>query len=181
MTEPATTETPAKGASPSAGATPRRELRPMTSLGREIDRLFEEYLPWGPWRHAFDRGAFNLENYWNGSSTLGPAPVVDIEETDRSYELTAEAPGLDQAAVEVKFGNGVLKIRGEKKEEKTEQRKQLHISERRFGAFERAFRVPDGVDADKIEASLKDGVLRVTLPKKVEAQEPERSVPLKRE
>jgi HSP20 family protein len=72
-----------------------------------------------------------------------------------------------------------MTIKGEKKEEKEEKKKEYYLSERRYGAFQRSFSLPDGVDADKIEASFKKGVLTVTLPKKPEAIKPERMVEVK--
>jgi HSP20 family protein len=74
----------------------------------------------------------------------------------------------------------LLKIKGEKKEEKEEKKKDYYMSERRFGSFQRAFEVPDGIDAQKIEATFKNGVLTVTLPKSPEAQKKEKSIPVKK-
>jgi HSP20 family protein len=77
--------------------------------------------------------------------------------------------------------NGVLTIKGEKQEDKEEKNKDFHMRERRFGSFERALRIPETVDADKIEASFKKGVLSVTLPKTVEAQKPVKTIEVKGE
>ena len=71
--------------------------------------------------------------------------------------------GMGEKNVEVKFANGVLTIKGEKQEEREEKKKGYHMSERSFGSFERAFQVPEGIDADKIKASFKKGVLAITL------------------
>lgn len=179
MTEPAATEVPTEAeAKPSPAAAAPRERLPMTTLGREIDRLFAEYLPWGPWRQTLG-GGFEVEPYWQ-SMKLGPAPIVDIVEREHVYEITAEVPGMDDTNIEVTFGDGELKIKGEKIEEKQEDRKGVYVTERRFGAFERSFRVPKGVDAEKIEAVFRNGILTVTLPKTVAAQEAEKAIPVKR-
>jgi hypothetical protein len=75
--------------------------------------------------------------------------------------------------------NGVLTIKGEKKEEKEEKKKDYYLSERRYGSFERRMQIPDKVDADKIAATFKKGVLTVTLPKKAEAQKPTKKIEVK--
>ena len=87
---------------------------------------------------------------------------------------------MDEKNVEVKFANGVLTIKGEKKEEKEEKRKDYHLSERRYGSFQRSFTVPDGIESDKIEATFKDGVLTVSLPKRPEAQKKEKQIAIKK-
>jgi HSP20 family protein len=104
---------------------------------------------------------------------------MDVAETDKAYELTAELPGMSESDVEVVASNGVLTIKGEKKEEKEEKKKDYYISERRYGSFERRMQVPDEVDADKIAATFKKGVLTVTLPKKAEAQKPTKKIEVK--
>jgi len=86
---------------------------------------------------------------------------------------------MDQKNVEVKVANGNLTIMGEKQEEKEEKKKDYYLHERHFGSFERSFEIPEGVDADKIEANFKKGVLTVTLPKKPEAQKPAKKIEVK--
>ena len=107
------------------------------------------------------------------------APAVDISESDKAYEITAELPGMDEKDIEVKVVNGNLMIKGERQEQKEEKQKDYYLHERRFGSFERHFQVPEGADADKIEASFKKGVLTVTLPKKPEAQKPAKKIEVK--
>jgi HSP20 family molecular chaperone IbpA len=84
--------------------------------------------------------------------------------------------GMDESNIDVKFSDGTLTIKGEKKDEREEKQKDYHLSERRYGSFQRSFGVPDGVDADKIEAHFKNGVLTVTLPKRPEAQKSEKKI-----
>ena len=86
---------------------------------------------------------------------------------------------MDAGDVEVKYADGVLTIKGEKKEEKEEKKADYYMSERRFGTFQRVFRLPDGVDADKIVANFKNGVLTVTLPKTAESQKSEKKITIK--
>ena len=86
---------------------------------------------------------------------------------------------MDEKDIEAKLAGGVLTIEGEKREEMEEKQKDYCLRERRFGSFERRFAVPEGVDADKIEASFKKGVLTAILPKKPEAQKPEKKIEVK--
>ncbi len=154
------------------------EFRPFVNLRREIDRLFDD---WGsPWRMPSPRGLFDVEPFWRGEISWGKVPAVDVTDTEKAYEITAELPGLDEKNVEVKFSNGVLTIKGEKKEEREEKKKDYHLSERRYGSFQRSFTVPDGVDAEKIDATFKDGLLTVSLPKTPEVQKKEKQIAIKK-
>jgi HSP20 family protein len=155
----------------------RNELPPFGGLRREIDRLFDDFA-FGPFR--LPRSLFDTEPFWRADPSLVKMPAVDIADSDKAYEITAELPGMDEQNVEVKFANGVLTIKGEKKEEKEEKQKDYHLSERRFGSFQRSFTVPDGIDSDKIDAIFKDGVLTVMLPKTVEAQKKEKQIAVKK-
>jgi HSP20 family protein len=152
--------------------------RPFASLRREIDHLFENFDRdfWGfPWR----RSAFDVEPLWRRELTFAANPAVDITESDKFYEITAELPGLDEKDIEVKLANGGLTIKGERQEDKEQKQKDYYLRERYFGSFERYFRVPEGVDPNKIEATFKKGVLTVTLPKSPEAQKTEKKIEVK--
>ena len=142
---------------------------PLETLHKEIDRLFDDFNT-GSWRVPFGRSALDFQPFWRSEVNFGAVPAVDVVEKDTGYEITAELPGMDENNVELKVSGGALTIRGEKQEEKEEKKKGYYHSERRFGSFERSFRIPEGVDVDKIEANFKNGVLAVTLPKKPEAQ-----------
>jgi HSP20 family protein len=155
------------------------ESWPFGGLRREIDRLFEDFTS-NPWRSPFRRTLFDAEPFWRGDISWGKVPAVDVADTTKDYEVTAELPGLDEKNIEVKFSDGTLTIKGEKKEEKEEKKKDYYLSERRYGSFQRSFSVPDGIDAEKIEATFKNGVLTVTLPKTVEAQKKEKNIEIKK-
>ena len=86
------------------------------------------------------------------------APAFDIAEKGKAYEITAELPGLDQNNIVLKFSNGTLTIQGEKNQETEEEKKNSYMSERRYGAFERSFQVPQDVDETKIEVSFSKGL-----------------------
>jgi HSP20 family protein len=154
-------------------------LRPFESLRREIDRLFDDF-EWGSWRSPFRRALFDVEPFLRGEVKWGKVPAVDVADTATNYEITAELPGLDEKDIEVKFFDGTLTIRGEKKEEKEEKKKDYYLSERHYGSFQRSFKVPDGVDPEKVEAAFKNGVLTVTLPKTAEAQKKVKKIEVKK-
>ena len=152
--------------------------RPFESLRQQVDRLFDEF-DRDFWSAPFRRSAFELEPFWRRQLTGTAVPAVDIVEKDGAYEVKADLPGLDEKSVEVKLSEGMLTIKGEKQEEKEEKKKDYYLHERHFGAFERSFRVPETVDADKIEAHFKKGVLTLTLPKKPDARKPEKKIDIK--
>jgi HSP20 family protein len=156
----------------------KRPLQAWTSfdrLRRDMDRLF----------NAFEGGrispffpSFDAEPFWTrGTSVV--APAVNIAESDKAYEISAELPGMDEKSIEVKLANDVLTIKGEKQEEREEKEKGYHVQERHFGSFERLFQVPVGVDTDKITATFKNGLLTVTLPKSAEAESPTKKIAIK--
>jgi HSP20 family protein len=86
---------------------------------------------------------------------------------------------MSEKDVEVSLSDSALTIKGEKKSEKEESKKDYHYSERTYGAFRRSFVLPEGVDAGKIEANMKSGVLTVVLPKNAEAQKKSRKIEIK--
>jgi HSP20 family protein len=149
--------------------------RPLDNLRKEVDHFFEE-LDLGAWRPPFKRSVFEVEPFWRRELNWTGAFAVDIAEKDGAYEIAAELPGLDEKDIEVKHANGMLTIKGEKKEETEEEKKGIYHSERRYGSFERSFRVPEGVDVDKIDARFEKGVLTVTLPKSPEALKAEKKI-----
>jgi len=152
--------------------------RPFDALRREVERLFDDFGR-GFWQLPTRRSIFDVEPLWRREVKWEAAPAVDVAESEKAYEITAELPGMDEKNIEVKVANGNLIIKGEKQEEKEEKKKDYYLHERHFGTFERSFDVPEGVDADKIEARFKKGVLTVTLPKKPEAQKPSKKIEVK--
>src|SRR6516225_5888517 len=100
-----------------------REWRPFEALHREIDRLFDDF-GGGFWRSPFRRSVFDLEPFWRRELSWETAPAMDIAETEKAYEITAELPGMSESDVEVVASDGGLTIKGEKKEEKEEKKKE---------------------------------------------------------
>jgi HSP20 family protein len=134
------------------------------ALQREIDRVFDDFTRgWASWPTGSGR--------W---PALGRAselvPSMDVVETDKQIEITAELPGLEEQDVQVNVADNILSIKGEKKAEKEERDKNYRLFERSYGSFSRTIELPDGIDADAIKASLSNGVLKVTVPKPTPAQ-----------
>ena len=126
--------------------------REMDEMQNRLRRVFNEGLP-------FEGLA--------GREAVGWVPVVEIAESAEELILTAELPGMTKDNVEVLFEDDVLILRGEKREEKKEEDddRRYHLWERNYGAFRRAFTLPRTIDATKIVAEFKDGVLTVRMPK----------------
>ncbi|MEW8584699.1 MAG: Hsp20/alpha crystallin family protein [Candidatus Thiodiazotropha sp.] len=137
------------------------------------------YDPWRAledWRQEFDR-AFHplLHREDDTSRVVGGewAPAVDIKEEDTRYVIRADIPGVKPEDIEVTMENGVLTIRGERKFEETEERENFKRIERSHGVFYRRFSLPDNTNADAVEATGKDGVIEVIIPK-TEGKQPKR-------
>lgn len=126
---------------------------PFLSLQREVDRLFEDFTRGIP-AFAGDGGPL--------------MPSIDVSETDKEIQITAELPGLEEKDVQINVSDNLLTIRGEKKaerEEKGEKDKNYRIVERSYGMFERTLQLPEGINPDSINATMSKGVLKVTVPK----------------
>jgi HSP20 family protein len=113
----------------------------------------------------FDRmfSDWTLPGLWSEEKVVVPA--FDISETEKDYVISGEIPGIDPKDLEVTLTDGILSIKGEKKHESEEKQENYHRVERHYGSFERSFRLPDNINRDELDASYKDGVLRLTLPK----------------
>ena len=128
------------------------------------------------WRSPFD----NLfDTFFNDShlpaavgngGAVSYSPRIDVKESEAAYEISAELPGLEEKDVEVTVADGILSLKGEKSAEQEVQDNNYYRKERVYGSFERSFHLPDEVEADKVEANFKNGVLTVGLPKSEEAK-----------
>jgi HSP20 family protein len=132
---------------------------------------------WDPWQEIadkFDRYTRAVGQPRAGSqeviATGDWAPRVDIAETDEAFVIKAEIPEVNKEDVKVTVDNGVLAIRGERKQEKEEKEKKFHRVERYYGSFTRSFTLPDNVDETKIKASFKDGMLNLEIQKTEKAK-----------
>jgi HSP20 family protein len=138
----------------------------MEALHRTIDRVFGDV--WS--------GPQLLSDSWKSQNVV---PSVDVTEDDRGFNVTIELPGMDEKDVVVSVTDRVLTIRGEKNEEKEKKEKDVYRSERAYGSFRRVMELPADVDAEKIDASFKKGVLTIVLPKSKEAQAKVKQIPVK--
>ena len=158
---------PNRDLTPSSGA---RSLSPFgedpfSSFRRQFDRLFDDFFaPAEPRSFA----------------SLGVAhPSIELHETDKAFEVTAELPGLDEKDVQLELRDNVLTISGEKRAERQEEEGGRHWSERTFGRFTRTIPLDGEVDPEKVQAAFKKGLLTITLPKNPRAQEKTRRIEIK--
>jgi HSP20 family protein len=148
-----------------------RQSNPFSMMRNEIDRLFDSFMaPGWPRGAGLFREPAMLE---------GVIPSVDVRESPTELVLEAELPGITEKDLNVTFRDGILVIKGEKKIERDEKKDEYHLSERSYGTFERSFRLPEGIDADKISAKFDKGVLTVRAPKKPEAAKAQKKIEVK--
>lgn len=101
------------------------------------------------------------------------SPSADASNSDDTYEISMELPGVDEKDIDISVHDNVLTVMGEKKFEQEKKEKNYYFSERRYGSFQRSFRLPPGIQQNDIAARFNNGVLTVTIPKMLE-QEPSR-------
>lgn len=121
------------------------------SLHREVDRIFDD----------FARSVSSLAD----ERGRGLVPSMDVAETDKEIEITAELPGLERKDVDITLEDDMLTIRGEKKLEAEEKEKNYHVNERSYGVFYRVLQLPPGIDPATVDASMSKGVLKIRIPK----------------
>jgi HSP20 family protein len=142
--------------SSTAPATYQPQDNPVVSLRREMDRLFDDmFRGWPSLTPQLER-------------SFAGWPSVEVSESDREVRITAEMPGMSDKDVELFVEDGMLTLRGEKRQESDD--KERGYSERFYGRFERRIQLPSNVDDKAAAADFRDGVLTVTLPKSAEAE-----------
>lgn len=139
-----------------------REDHPFDLLHREINDLFDTYC------HGF-----GLRERWPAAS-----PRFEVSETDDEVRVKAELPGMDEKDVEVTLDENILTIRGERKEQREEKKRNYQVSEMSYGSFQRSFPLEAVVDRDKATAKFKHGVLTLTLPKTGTAKTARKHIPV---
>ena len=131
-------------------------FRDMVTLKERMNRLFEDYYP------ARKEERDMVASTW--------APAVDIYETENELVLSAELPGIEDEDIEIKVEDNTLTLKGQRKFEKETKEENYHRIERSYGSFMRSFTLPAYIDQDKIEAQHDQGVLKITMPKKMESK-----------
>jgi len=137
--------------------------RAPTKFEREIDRFLTE----PPALFQFPFGRFFSPVFSFMSPTKAPtwAPLVEMTEINDKYMISAEVPGLKKEDIKIEFVDGLLTVSGEKNEEEKHEDARFFTFERAYGYFERAFAFPTEINADKIAATVTDGVLKIEVPK----------------
>jgi len=142
---------------------------PFISFRHEMDRLFDDFFsPATAEGRAFTAPA--------QSAAALVRPSIDVDETDQAYRVSAELPGLTEKDVELNLRDNALTISGEKRSEREEEHGGRRYAERSFGRFERTIPFPAEVDAERVDAVFRNGVLTVTLPKNQKAQDKTRRI-----
>lgn len=143
-----------------------RLRHPFAELHKEVNRLFDDYSPGFP--------SFDIEpRRWFGANDV---LAIDFIELKNQYEITAELSGLDEDDFDLTLNDHVLTLSGEKKVEREEKEKDYYMKERHFGSFKRTLNLPDDAETDALDASFKDGVLKILIPKSEEAAAAEHKI-----
>lgn len=144
----------------------------LRELQNEFERLFNVL-----------RQGFSLE--WPPSTAVlkkeGFAPSFEIVSNEKAYSVKVEIPGIDAGNISIEYSGDTLKIRGEKSQEKEERGKDFYRVERSYGSFMRILDIPEDADADKITSNYKEGVLRITIPKKILPEPPAKEIEITKE
>jgi HSP20 family protein len=144
--------------------------RDFDSLHREMDRVLEDFFRMSPLR------AMQMPESLGFGDVM---PTIDVADDDKMFRISVELPGMDEKDIDVTLTEGLLTIRGEKKQEHEDKGKEFYRKERSFGSFRRVIPIPIDVDESKIEASFKKGVLLINLPKTEEAKKKVRHIDVK--
>ena len=132
-------------------------FRELTTMQERMNKLFEDVM----------RPPYRAEE---GLGVAAWAPAVDIYETDKEIVLKAELPEMQEKDIEIKVEDNILTLSGDRRMEKEVKEENYHRIERSYGSFLRSFTLPQTVDRENIKASYKDGVLKLSLPKKEEVK-----------
>jgi HSP20 family protein len=143
---------------------------PFVAFRHEMDRLFDSFFA----PSQFGRAGFG------GLGDFAFNPAVDLTENEKELRLRADLPGVNEKDVEISLDGDVLTIRGEKREERTEDGERRRFVERSYGSFERSIALPFTPKDEDIKADFKDGVLTVTAKKPPELSRPSKRIPIQK-
>ena len=155
---------------------------PFDEVQRQLDRMvrfFDETFPslgigrTDPWMRV---GRNQMME-----TPMAAQPAVNVTEGRESYRVSADLPGMEEKDIDLSVSNGMLCIKGERREEEARSADDWHIRERRLGRFSRSFRLPDDVDVGAIAATFRNGVLEVTLPKRPESRPREQRIDIRKD
>jgi HSP20 family protein len=150
-------------------ATRHETESPFFALQHRMNRMFDDFLG-----EPFDL---------LGTNTAGSMfmPPMNISETEKDIVITADMPGVEEKDLDISIVKGELTIKGEKKKETEEKNKNYYRMERSYGSFTRTVALPEGIDESKINAELKKGVLKLTIPRLAEAVPQRKKIEVKAE
>lgn len=140
------------------------------SINDEMNELFSSF---------FGRSLPSLWNRQESLSTNVTSPALDVSENEKEIRISAELPGIESKDVDVDIADNFITIRGEKRDERKEEKEGYYRRERSYGSFQRSVALPEYADTEKAEADMKNGVLTITVPKKQEAQKQSRKLEIK--
>ncbi|MBX7146343.1 MAG: Hsp20/alpha crystallin family protein [Alphaproteobacteria bacterium] len=146
-----------------------QRTNPILSLQDEMNRLFNNFFGGGavsPWEH------FN-----NNLNSLNPS--IDVSEKEKEFKIVAEIPGINVQDIEITASDGHLTIKGEKKQENKEEHEDCYHQECSYGSFQRTITLPETANLDDTEAQCKNGILTITIPKKLGSQSKTRKIEIK--
>ena len=142
----------------------------FSAMRGEMDRMFERF------EHGFPR----FPHLFRADHASVMVPELDVRENATAITVEAELPGVEEKDISVTLSNGILSIKGEKKQDKEEKTENYYLAERSYGAFERSLQLPDSVDETKVDAKFDKGVLKITATKKPEAVKAQRKIEIKK-
>lgn len=147
-----------------------RPLDIFSAMRDEMDRVFDR----------FNQGWPGVPQMFEGGERASLMPDLDIKDTGRAIVIEAELPGVEEKDVALTIRDGVLTIKGEKRQSKEEKDETHYVMERSYGSFMRSVQLPPTVDESKVQASFENGVLRVTAQKKAEAARSEKRIEIRK-
>lgn len=161
------------------GAASRRDDLPVTPERDDLDGFFQNMFngSFTPWEAMNDFLPFWRRRKFQADIL----PSLDLSSDEQAYALSMELPGVEPDNVSVEVHDNTLVIAGEKKQENAAEQKSQHVLERCYGSFQRAIALPEDADVDAITASCKNGVLRVTIPRKATSETQAKSIEIVKE